>query len=444
MLDEFRIALSEKGFDNIELLLVELMGIISPMPSATYEMVYTLEKEEKGKGLDYLFNLQIKNNYIQKTAIDRNIYFKKSFGNKFLEITINLSKPEKNNNDIKKLLIKNNDVKYPKCLLCIENLGYKGRVDHPARENIRIVPMKLNGEEWFLQYSPYAYFDHHAIIINKKHDNMVINHATFKKLLEFVNLYPTFFVGSNSDLPIVGGSILNHEHYQGGLHLLPMFYSEDKVVYLQNENIKISSLDWYNSVIKFEGKDIGVILKFANKVFDTWINYDDLSIDILSHSGLERHSTVTPIARKKGDVYELFFILRNNRTNDEHKDGIFHAHKEYHNIKSEGIGLIEAMGLFILPPRLKRQLEYVRNILTGELDVSECYLKYEDMIIHKDMISELIKKHSTNLSTTQANYVIRDTLSEVCKNILINTACFKQDEKGLNALEKFVKKALDN
>lgn len=440
LLDELRENLSSKGVEDIELLLVDIMGLLSPMPSVVASKTLELEKQEAGKGLDYLFDLEIKNNYIQKTAIDRNIYFKKEYEDNFLEITINLSKPEKKNTDIAKLLTKTNNVKYPKCLLCIENLGYEGRSDHPARENIRIVPLKLNGEDWFLQYSPYAYFDHHAIIINKEHHNMSINDDTFIKLLQFVDNFPTFFVGSNADLPIVGGSILNHEHYQGGLHLLPVFYSKDRKVFLQTETLKISSLNWYNTVIRLEGTNINEISDYCKKIFHLWKDYDDESVDVLSHTGETRHSTITPIARKIGEKYSINLILRNNRCNEQYPDGIFHAHPEHHHIKQEGIGLIEAMGLFILPPRLKRQMGYVEEILTTNKDVNEYLSLYEDLSIHKCMIDSLIENNGRNLTSEKAHQVVNDYLAETCRDILCNTAVFKNDEKGLAALDKFMKK----
>lgn len=438
LLDELRETLSALGFDNIELLLVEIMGELSPRPSFVSQKALSLEKEKPGKGLDYLFDLEIKNNYIQKTAIDKNIYFKKDYGDNFLEITINLSKPEKKNSDIAKLITNKVEVKYPQCLLCKENLGYAGRNDHPARENIRIIPLSLNGEKWFLQYSPYAYFDHHAIIINDEHHNMSINDKTFIKLLEFVNTFPTFFVGSNADLPIVGGSILNHEHYQGGLHLLPVFYSKDRKIYLQNETIKISSVNWYNTVIRLEGKNPEEISDYAVKIFHLWKDYDDEEVDIISHSNGVRHSTITPIARKIGDLYQLNLILRNNRCNDKYKDGIFHAHPEHHHIKQEGIGLIEAMGLFILPPRLKRQMGYIEDILTNEDMLEQYYIKYPDLEIHRDMINELIEKYGRNVSKKRAQTIIEDYLADTCKDILCNTAVFKDDELGRAALDKFM------
>ena len=442
ILAELKENLVAKDIKDPDLVLVEIMGLLSPMPEDVANKVLELEKEKPGKGLDYLFDLEIKNNYIQKTAIDKNIYFKKDYGDNFIEITINLSKPEKKPTDIAKLLVKTNNVKYPQCQLCIENLGYFGRSDHPARENIRIVPLKLMGEPWFLQYSPYAYFDHHAIIVNENHSNMTINPTTFVKLLEFVDVFPTFFVGSNADLPIVGGSILNHEHYQGGLHLLPVFYAKDRKVFLENEHVKVSSLNWYNTVIRIEGDNIKDVLDICNKVFNTWINYDDPSVEVLSHTGETRHSTITPIVRKVGSTYQMNFILRNNRCNDEYPDGIFHAHPEHHNIKQENIGLIEAMGLFILPPRLKRQMGYVEEILTSTDELENYFKKYEDLEIHRTMINTLIANHGRDLTNEVAHEAINDFIAETCKDILCNTGVFKDDEKGRTALDKFMKEAL--
>ena len=438
ILEEVKEYLVSKNFEMPDLLITEIMGLLSPLPSKISFLAKEMEIVKPGLGLDYLYNLSIKNNYIQKTAIDKNIYFKKDYGSNFLEITINLSKPEKNNKDIAKLLIKSQDVKYPECALCRENLGYKGRVDHPSRVNIRILPLKLNNEDWFLQYSPYAYFDHHAIIINNKHSNMSINNDTFLKLLQFIDQFPTFFIGSNADLPIVGGSILNHEHYQGGSHLLPVFFSKDKKVYLQNDKVKISLLDWYNTTLRIESKDISEVTKYSRIIFNLWKDYNDESVEIISHTDNIRHSTVTPIARKIDDVYSMNLILRNNRCNEEHPGGIFHAHKEYHHIKQEGIGLIEAMGLFILPPRLKRQLGYVKEILESDISLDTYYKKYEDLLIHKEMIDYLVNKYGRKLDEDVINEAITDYVADTCKNILINTAVFKDDEKGRSALDKFM------
>lgn len=438
ILDEVRLYLVSKEEKDVELKLIEIMGLLSPLPSSVVNKVYELEEKGKGLGLDYLYNLSIKNNYIQKTAIDKNIYFKQEYDNNYLEITINMSKPEKNNKDIAKLLEKTINVNYPKCALCKENLGYFGRNNHPGRSNIRIVPFKLYNENWFLQYSPYAYYYKHAIVINETHSNMSINDTTFSKLLEFVDKFPTFFIGSNADLPIVGGSILNHEHYQGGGYLLPVFYSKDRKVYLKNEKVKISVVDWYNTTIRIESKYYDEVVRYSQKIFNYWKQYDNESVDIISKTDTVRHSTVTPIARKIGDIYSMNLILRNNRCNDKHPDGIFHAHRKYHNIKQEGIGLIEAMGLFILPARLKRQMSYVKEILISNDDLQSYYEKYDDLFIHKDMINTLIDSFGRNLSENQAENAIKEYIANTCKNILLNTAVFKNDQKGQAALDEFM------
>ena len=443
LLEEVKEYLVRNNEENIEQKLVEIMGLLSPLPSQVIRKVNELENEKEGSGLDYLYNLSIKNNYIQKTAIDKNIYFKKEYDNNFLEITINLSKPEKNNKDIAKLLTVKQDVKYPKCLLCKENMGYGGRIDHPSRVNIRTLPIVLNKEKWFLQYSPYAYFYKHAIIINDEHSNMSINNDTFVKLLDFVNIYPSFFVGSNADLPIVGGSILNHEHYQGGAHLLPVFFSKDRKVYLENDKVKISILDWYNSTLRIESKDKDEVVKYSRMIFNKWISYSDERVDIISHTNGTRHNTITPIARKMGDTYSMNLILRNNRCNEEHPEGIFHAHREYHHIKQEGIGLIEAMGLFILPPRLKRQMGYIQEILSEDKKLETYYEQYEDLIIHKDMIDYLVSNYGRNLEDNKINEVITDYIANTCRSILINTAVFKNDELGNSALDKFMEGVLN-
>lgn len=443
LIEEVKEYLVGNNFDNIDSRLVEIMGLLSPLPSQVIKTINQLEKEEIGKGLDYLFNLSIKNNYIQKTAIDRNIYFRKDYEDNFLEITINLSKPEKNNKDIAKLLTVKQEVKYPKCQLCKENMGYIGRVDHPSRVNIRTLPLVLNNEKWFLQYSPYAYFHKHAIIINDEHSNMSINNDTFVKLLDFVNIYPCFFVGSNADLPIVGGSILNHEHYQGGEHLLPVFFSKDRKVYLSNDKVKVSIINWYNTTLRVESEDKDEVVKYSRMIFNKWISYSDKDVDVISHTNETRHNTITPIARKIGNTYQMNLILRNNRCNEIHPDGIFHAHKEYHHIKQEGIGLIEAMGLFILPPRLKRQMGYVQEILLEDAPLETYYEKYEDLVIHKHMIDSLVNQYGRNLSKEKVEGIIKDYISDTCRNILINTAVFKNDQLGNLALDKFMEEVLN-
>lgn len=440
ILKEVNDYLEEKKHSFPSQVITLIMGLLTPIPSEVDSIIKEKEQEEKGKGLHYLYSLSIKNNYIQKTSIDKNIYFKKDYDDNFLEITINLSKPEKNNKDIAKALTVKQDNKYPQCLLCMENLGYAGRSDHPSRFNIRYLTLKLNNEDWFLQFSPYCYFEEHAIIINKKHTKMEINDDTFKKLLSFVKQYPTYFIGSNADLPIVGGSILTHEHYQGGKHLLPLFFAKDKFIFLQNEKVKISYLNWYNSVIRIESEDENLVSYYSSIIFKNWKNYTNEDLDIIAYTDNIRHNTITPICRKINSTYSMNLILRNNNTSSLYKEGIFHAHKEYHHIKQEGIGLIEAMGLFILPARLKRQMGYIKEFLDDDKDISYYLSLYNELDIHKQMMEELKKEKET--SSLSSNELIKNYICDTCKNILLNTGVFKQDEKSMNYLKEFIENTL--
>ncbi len=414
----------------------KIMGMITPSPSVVNDKFWDYRnKGLNDYSLNYLYNLCIKNNYIQKTAIDKNIKWKYEPFNNFIEITINLSKPEKNNKDIAALVSKKDDNKYPKCLLCVENLGFMGNSNHPARQNIRIIPMILNDEKFFMQYSPYAYYDHHVIIINEKHIPMHISKETFKRHADFVDLIPEYFIGSNADLPIVGGSILSHEHYQGGGHLMPLMYAHDRfVVETRNNDLKISYLDWFNSCICVKSKNKDDLIDALDKIRLNWENYDDVVCNIISNTNGIRHNAITPIMRKVDDLYIGYVILRNNRCDDEYPLGIFHAHSEYHNIKSEGIGLIEAMGLFILPGRLNRQCNELEYILENNIDFDEYIKNHPDMEIHKNMYT-IIKNNNIN------NYkkAIKDYINDVCINILMNTAVFKDTDIGNDHALMFIK-----
>ena len=414
----------------------KIMGLLTPLPSVVNEKFWDYRnKGLNDYSLNYLYNLSIKNNYIQKTAIDKNIKWKYEPFNNFIEITINLSKPEKSNKDIAKALIVKNENKYPKCLLCIENLGFYGNSNHPARENIRIIPMRLNDERFFMQYSPYAYYDHHVIIINENHIPMHISKETFKRHADFVDLIPEYFIGSNADLPIVGGSILSHEHYQGGGHLMPLMYAHDRfVVETNNKNITISYLDWFNSCICVKSKNKDDLIDALDKIRLNWEHYDDVECNIISSTKGVRHNTITPIMRKDDDLYIGYIILRNNRCNEEHPEGIFHAYREYHNIKSEGIGLIEAMGLFILPGRLNRQCNEMEEILEKNIDFDEYVKNHPDMEIHRNMIKTIRNKYSSNYKKA-----IKDYINDTCMNILMNTAVFKDTDLGNEHALLFIK-----
>lgn len=421
-----------------------IFGLLSPNPSIVNEEFFRIKKRYGiEKACEYFYGLCVKNNYIQKTAIGKNIGWEYLDGKRTLEITINLSKPEKDNKEIAKLLsLPKTAVKYPACLLCKENEGFMGTATHPARENIRTVSLSFNGKPWFVQYSPYAYYNEHCIVINKEHVPMKITRETVENLFDFVDVFPNYMAGSNAALPIVGGSILNHEHYQGGGHVMPMQKAGilTSLRVKSTKKVKAGIVDWYNSVIRLESKDRKALADVAEKIITTWENFDCEACDILSHTKDVRHNTLSPIARKAGKTYILDMILRNNRTDKKYPDGIFHAHPEYHNIKKEGIGLIEAMGLFILPARLKRQLDEIADILSKKkpYDKDAIFTEGHDLYVHRDFIEKLI---SGGYSKTKEDAVsrVKNEVNEVCKNILYNTAVFKNDAAGSLGFVAFLK-----
>ena len=416
----------------------KLMGFLTPLPSSVTEKFNLLEKESDRKALDYLYDLSVKNNYVAKTKIDKNLVWNTSFPDRNFEISINLSKPEKSNKDIAKLLVKSNsnEEKYPKCALCYENLGFYGNESRPARENIRLIPLKLDNENWYLQYSPYGYFNMHCIALKETHSNMAINKSIFTCLMDFIDRFPSFFIGSNADLPIVGGSILNHEHFQGGEHLLPVMRQEVSKEYklTKFKNTKLYKLNWYNTCLLLEGEDREEIIELADTILNNWRKYDDKENKIISNDENGLHNTITPSIKKKGKTYYMYLILRNNRCNEEYPDGIFHAHPEHHIIKKEGIGIVEAMGLFILPARLVRQGNEIKDCLENNYSYEEIVNKYSDL---KDFIP-MINSLKENYSKDTIDLKIREYINNVCKGILENTAVFKETEKGNLGLDKFV------
>src|SRR5574344_1455339 len=432
--------LSDKESELIE---TKIMGILTPMPSEVNRKFYSLVKKDDFKALSYLYDLSIKNNYVAKTRIDKNLFWKADFGDKYLDITVNLSKLEKNTKDISKLLVKSKtDVeKYPKCLLCGENVGYFGRLEHPARSNIRVINLNLDGEKWFLQYSPYGYFNMHCIVVDSIHENMIIDEGTFRKFFDFIDLFPSFFIGSNADLPIVGGSILNHEHFQGGEHLLPVMNAKIKESFSSNKfkKCRISLLDWFNSTILLQGKDRSELIKCAANILKNRRDYSDIDNDIIAKVGDVEHNTITPGLKKEKDgTYNLYLILRNNRCNAEFEDGIFHAHKEFYHIKKENIGLIEAMGQFILPARLITQNDEIKESLKSGLNKITNIATYNNLNGGEKMIDVL--RNEYNPDTIDAD--IKNYINDVCKNILENTAVFKNDDKGQMGFVKFIRSIL--
>ncbi|MDO5330167.1 MAG: galactose-1-phosphate uridylyltransferase [Bacillota bacterium] len=420
----------EKGLDPItaELEIGWIMGLLTPLPSQVNQCFDSLYEVSPKTATDYLYDLSIKNNYVAKTQIEKNMLWTAEYDDgPELEISINLSKPEKSNKDIAKLLsVKSTS--YPKCMLCHENLGFAGNAKKPARENIRFIPLNLNGEKWFMQYSPYGYYPEHMILFYEKHEKMEINRRIIGKLFDFVDLFPHYFIGSNADLPIVGGSILDHEHFQGGGHEMPLMKAPIREKIYEKEGCTLSILDFYNTVVRIDGKDRGSVLDLADKILTKWRSHDDPKHMIIAKDEAGEHNTITPILQKKEGAYRLFLILRNNRVNEQYPDGIFHAHKEYHPIKSEGIGLIEAAGLFILPARLKRQGALVDEVVDGKKEFEDVLKEYPDMEIFRPIIAELKEKGGH----------IKGYINEVCRGILGNVAVYKNDKEGQDGLRAFL------
>lgn len=410
----------------------KLMDAVMLKPSEFERKFDELYRVSPEKATSWANDYAVRSDYVKKSAIDKNIRWHADNG---LEITINLSKPEKNNKDLQKQLT-SVSTSYPKCTICRENEGYQKQGF--SRRNMRTISLSLHGKAWFWQYSPYAYFNEHGIAIGVEHTPMVLNEETPELLFDFVEQYPHYFIGNNAPLPRVGGSILMHNHFQGGKETLPM----QKVGYrtvlksAKYPDVKIGVLDWYNTALRLEGEDRKAIAKLAIEIASAWESYENAELNILSHTGNERHNTASFIARKTENGYVLDMILRNNRVNDEYPDGIFHAHREYHHFKSESIGLIEAMGLFILPARLKRQLAVVKKYLTGATTYQKGCLS-DDMLIFQPMIERLIDENGV-LWGNEADGVIRKEIERSCQNILDNTAVFKTDERGQVALLNFL------
>lgn len=412
----------------------KLVSLVTPLPSIVEKRFQKLMMINSKIATDYLFDLSIKNYYIQKTATDKNIYWKTDIvdGN-YLEITINLSKPEKNNAEIAKLLTEAPKNKYPMCMLCKENVGFNGGIAKNPRQTLRAVEVKLGGDKWHMQYSPYVYYNEHTICFADVHSNMVISENTMEKICDYVETFPHYFIGSNADLPIVGGSILNHEHFQGGGHLFPMHFSDvEKTYKCDGFDVKIQRINWLNSVVRVSGKNKEEVSKVCGHILQTWRNYSDESVEILAKTTAP-HNTITPVGRMVDGEFSIDLILRNNRTNEAHPSGIYHAHSEHHPIKSEGIGIIEAMGMFILPARLKRQLALVSEYLQGNINDFE---GYEILSPHAEILAN---SHGKALSKEDADKVVQMHVETTCREILKNTAVFKKDKEGEDAFEKFIK-----
>ena len=386
--------LTDEGNISHDLFDTMIMDTVTPYPSTVVDKFFSLYKEDKKKATDYFYNLMIASNYIRMNRIKKNIGFsyKSEYGE--MLITINLSKPEKDPRDIAKLkLVKSDGVKYPKCPLCYENMGFVGNMNAQARNNIRIIPVKLNNEQFYMQYSPYIYYNEHCIVFKREHEDMKINDDTFRRLLDFVDFLPHYFLGSNADIPIVGGSILVHEHYQGGSFRFPL---DDAGVRYEKviNGVKVRYLAWPLDTIELVSPNKEEVLKLAFRIHALWRKYKNEAINIIDVDEEGIHNTITPIARRENDNYVLKLVLRNNKTTKEYPYGLYHPSEDLHHIKKENIGLIEVMGLAILPARLKEELKILSEILEGKRIEEDISL----IPNHKDWYNELKKKKNVDIN----------------------------------------------
>ncbi len=411
-----------------EILNDQLMDFVTPLPSKVNAKFWNLYQKSPQTATNYFYKLSQANDYIKVKAIAKNISYqvKTDYGN--LEITINLSKPEKDPKAIA-LAGKQKQTGYPKCQLCMENEGYLGRLGYPARSNHRIIRFTLGGQTWGFQYSPYAYFSEHAIFLNKIHQPMIINQHTFNNLLEIIRIFPQYFVGSNADLPIVGGSMLSHDHYQGGRHEFPMMKAKiDRDITLPIKNVKAGIVKWPLSTIRLTSADPEQLVAAATLIHKNWKNYSDATVDVRAYTDGVRHHSVTPIAYKDGENYVLDIVLRDNQTSKEFPDGIFHPHQDVQHIKKENIGLIEVMGRAILPARLKDELKEVERYLLKQPNKMADY--------HKTWADQLQEK--CDFTEDNVAEIVNKETGLVFGRVLEDAGVFKWNTQGQKAFDKFI------
>lgn len=407
-----------------------LMDLITPSPSQVNRDFWQTYQDSPEQAVADFYALSKRNDYIKVAAVAKNIYYQTptDYGN--LEITINLSKPEKDPKAIAAARLAEAS-NYPQCLLCMENEGYQGRINHPARANHRIIRLDLGQEQWGFQYSPYAYYNEHAIFLNQEHVPMVISPQTFEQLLDLLDIFPDYFVGSNSDLPISGGSILTHNHYQGGRHSFAMEKAplERQLVFDGFQSVAAGIVKWPMSVIRLSSSDKSALLSLAAKILEKWRSYSDDAVQIKAETDGTPHHTITPIARKRGDMYELDLVLRDNQTSVEFPDGIYHPHPDVQHIKKENIGLIEVMGLAILPPRLKAELAEVKKYLLGQASQVAAY--------HQPWAESLKTAHPDATEET-VEQVIRGSVGQIFARVLEDAGVYKRTPEGQAAFMRFV------
>ncbi|WP_150274533.1 UDP-glucose--hexose-1-phosphate uridylyltransferase [Paenibacillus tepidiphilus] len=444
----FEIGLIPENTDTYrDLLDAKIMGLLMARPS---EVNAEFNRLKDGQGIqaatDRFYQLSIDSNYIRMDRVSKNVYWLQDSPYGDIEMTINLSKPEKSPKEIAMARLLPPPV-YPKCQLCRENVGYAGRVNHPPRQNLRIIPLEMNKEKWFFQYSPYVYYNEHCIVFHHDHVPMKLTKDTLKRLLGFVEAFPHYFIGSNADLPIVGGSILTHDHFQGGRHTFPIQKApkEDTFTHGSYPGVSISIVKWPMSVLRLHSADPAVLLECGNDIYEAWMTYSDPAADVLAASEVDgesvRHNTVTPIVRRAEDGgFEMDLVLRNNRTSEEYPEGIFHPHREMHHIKKENIGLIEVMGLAILPGRLKEELDEVAGILAGDGQLLQAVQSdpQHKLAQHAAWIQELVERFGTGNGREEAVKLIRNEVGIKFTHILEHAGVYKRTEEGQAAFRRFV------
>ncbi|MCZ8522920.1 MULTISPECIES: UDP-glucose--hexose-1-phosphate uridylyltransferase [Paenibacillus] len=440
--------LEENNTTLRDLLDARIMGQLMPRSSEIVNRFWAkARKDGVEQATEQFYRLCIDSNYIRMDRIEKNLYWLAPTEYGALEMTVNLSKPEKDPKEI--AMLKNAPQShYPKCLLCIENVGYAGRLNHPARQNHRVIPLELTGETWFFQYSPYVYYNEHSIIFDKQHRPMKISGDTFERLLDFVDQFPHYFIGSNADLPIVGGSILNHDHFQGGRHKFPMEIApvEESFTHPDYPGVKLGIVNWPMSVIRIQSHHRELVLKLAGTILDSWRGYSDPGQEVLAYTEQDGvrtpHNTVTPIARNNANgEYELDLVLRNNRTSAEHPDGIFHPHQELHHIKKENIGLIEVMGLAVLPGRLKDELELAGQLFTGGAPLDGRITEDASHPLHKHAawLAELIAEHGAALTEEAAEAMLRGAVGRKFSDVLRDAGVYKRDDHGRQGFRAYLR-----
>ena len=409
----------------------ELMDWITPSPSQVNHRFWETYRQSKEDAIADFYALSKRNDYIKVKAIAQNIAFETETPYGSLEITINLSKPEKDPKDIAAAKLAKAS-HYPACQLCFENEGYQGRLDHPARANHRIIRFDMDGHDWGFQYSPYAYFNEHCIFLDSQHVPMAISRKTFERLLTIVETFPGYFAGSNADLPIVGGSILTHDHYQGGRHTFPMELApvEESFSVEGFEAVSVGIVNWPMSVLRLQSDNKAQLIDLADHILTAWRGYSDPAVQVSATSDGQPHHTITPIARIRDGHYELDLVLRDNQTSPEHPDGIYHPHADVQHIKKENIGLIEVMGLAILPPRLKEELKQVQDYLLGRENTVATY--------HQPWADDLKATHPAITEEAEAEALVRESVGQIFARVLEDAGVYKRTAEGQAAFRRFV------